>query len=414
MWPRHQLAAYSPIPVSAIAQAAAAGLGFDRDPRGALIELLGREYDAARVVLCGSGTQSLQLAITIGMRRGGSTTTVALPAFSCFDVASAAVGADARVACYDVDPNTLAPDLDSFERVLRGGARAVVVAPLYGVPVPWDEIQAIAERHGALLIEDAAQGHGATWRGRMIGTLASISILSFGRGKGWTGGEGGALLLRGALAREIETLPLPRLAREAATSAALVVQWALGRPSVYGIPRSIPALTLGETRYREPKGPRSMTRAAAAAALRGREQSQSEARVRRANANAILDAVSHPSGLQPIKTPEDATAGYLRLPILVRGGASVALSRPELERLGVTASYPMPLFNLPALHDRLVTAGEHLPGAKSLSQQLITLPTHSQLESRERNRLVSILLSATQSEGCAQTDPSPQTERPST
>jgi dTDP-4-amino-4,6-dideoxygalactose transaminase len=260
MWPRHQLAAYSPIPASAVAHATTHGLGLASDDRGPLAELLRRDYAAARVALSGSGTQALQLAIALAMRRAGPTTTVALPSFSCFDVASAAVGANARVACYDIDPGTLAPDLESLERVLRNGAGVAVIAPLYGIPVPWNDVEALASQHGAILIEDVAQGHGAAWRGRALGMLASISTLSFGRGKGWTGGEGGALLLRGDMAdAELGSIQLPSVAREARTVMALAVQWALGRPALYGIPRSIPGLGLGETQYHPPVGPRSMT-----------------------------------------------------------------------------------------------------------------------------------------------------------
>src|SRR5262245_6199582 len=123
MWPRHQLAAYSPIPVSAIAHAAAGVVGIEGDARNALVDLLQREYTAERVVLTGSGTQALQLAITIALRHRGPSTMVALPGFSCFDVASAAVGADAGVACYDIDPRTLAPDLNSLDRVVQRGAQ---------------------------------------------------------------------------------------------------------------------------------------------------------------------------------------------------------------------------------------------------------------------------------------------------
>ena len=55
-------------------------------------------------------------------------------------------------------------------------------------------IAEIAERHGLAVVEDAAQGLGATWRGRPLGSFGDVSVLSFGRGKGWTGGVGGALL----------------------------------------------------------------------------------------------------------------------------------------------------------------------------------------------------------------------------
>jgi perosamine synthetase len=390
MWPRHQLAAYSPIPVSAMAHAAFSGLGFGADPRAAMIDLLRREYSASGVVLCGSGTQALQLAIAMAMRRFGTAPTVALPGFSCFDVASAAVGANARVTCYDIDPTTLSPDLESLERALNTGARVVVVAPLYGVPVPWDEIERMAERYGAVLIEDAAQGHGASWQGRALGTLGSISTLSFGRGKGWTGGEGGALLVRGGVQSELDALPESGVTREAKTTAALAVQWMLGRPALYGIPRSVRGLGLGETQYHAPVTPRSTSRAVAAGALKSFDASRAEARTRRANAEAILRAIAQHDGFDAIQVGKEATPGYLRLPILLHDGAERNLNMRDALSLGVTPSYPMALSDLPALRDRLTGPIERSTGASTLVRHLITLPTHSRVTELDRARIVGL------------------------
>src|SRR3989442_356539 len=192
---RRQPPAYSPVSLSALWSATLHGLRLAPDTRANLIALLECEYAADHVILLGSGTQALQIALRLAMSRVGDP-SVALPAFTCFDVASAAVGASARLRFYDVEPSTLAPDLESLERVLERGTRVVVVTPLYGLPVDWDTIDALAVRHGAIVIEDAAQGHHARWRGRPLGSLGSLSVLSFGRGKGLTGGAGGAPLLR--------------------------------------------------------------------------------------------------------------------------------------------------------------------------------------------------------------------------
>ncbi|MET0399208.1 MAG: DegT/DnrJ/EryC1/StrS family aminotransferase, partial [Longimicrobiaceae bacterium] len=205
---RHQLAVYSPVSLRAGGRAAGDALLRGADPRAPLLAELLRDYAAGSGALCGSGTQALQLALVEARRRGGDA-PVALPAFSCYDVAAAAVGAGVRVALYDVDPGTLAPDPESLERVLAAGARTVVAGPLYGVPLEWDTLRGAAGRHGALLVEDAAQGHGASWHGRPLGSLGDLSVLSFGRGKGWTGGRGGALLARGGGAARAAARPAP-------------------------------------------------------------------------------------------------------------------------------------------------------------------------------------------------------------
>ena len=253
---RHQLAAYSPISFNGVV-ASARSVVSSHDPRQKLRRDLAEIYstDADHVLLCSSGTHALQFALTTVRERLGGDKRVALPAFACYDIATAAVGADASVAFYDLDPQTLAPDMDSLERVLRAGTRAVVVAPLFGVPVEWEAIQACAAAHEAIVIEDAALGHGASYNNRPLGSLGIFSIISFGRGKGWTGGSGGAFFARGRGARESIASDAIATASESRNFAALLAQWTLGRPAIYGIPRALP-LGLGSTNYREPDATR--------------------------------------------------------------------------------------------------------------------------------------------------------------
>ena len=120
---------------------------------------------------------------------------VALPAYCCYDVATAADGAGVAFHLYDLEPETLSPDLASLRRSFDAGARSVVVAHLYGVPADLAAVRALAAEFGAIVIEDAAQGSGCEWRGRPAGAHGALGVLSFGRGKGVTGGKGGALLV---------------------------------------------------------------------------------------------------------------------------------------------------------------------------------------------------------------------------
>src|SRR5215831_6183123 len=232
---RHQLAVYSPIPIRALSASVAATIGGNRDCLEQLDAVLRREYAADEVLLCGSGTQALQVAIESARDEIGRQAPVALPSFSCFDVASAAVGAGGPVILYDLDPFSLSPDLESLERALAAGARVVVVAPLYGIPVEWDAIEELASSYGAILIEDAAQGHGASHRRRPLGALGDISTLSFGRGKGWTGGSGGAVLFRRGR-RASRTMRAALSTANLKTATVLAAQWGLGRPWLYGLP----------------------------------------------------------------------------------------------------------------------------------------------------------------------------------
>ncbi len=389
---RHQLPAYSPVSAKAALLAAGQLSGMGKDPRPELRALIQREYDSSSVVLCGSGTQALTLAIQEARRRVDRKTPVAIPAFSCFDVASAAIGADALVSLYDLDPDTLSPDLESLERVLRMGARVVIAAPLYGIPFDWQALTDLTTQYEAVLVEDAAQGHGASWNGKRLGSLGKIAILSFGRGKGWTGGTGGAILLSDSTGDpSTEGFLESGFSQRAAVAIRVAAQWALAQPDVYGLPLSIPALRLGETTYLPPRPVRAMTRVAATTLLATHDASRKEASVRQSNANAVVTGIAGSAQVKPIPTHSCPTAGYLRLPVRVSGGMASFPNVQRALRLGITPSYPMTLAALPQLAGRLVAPYGAWPGAQTLVRELVTVPTHSRLRAHEVSEIIGIL-----------------------
>lgn len=377
---------HSPLSPSTLARAALGSLG-SGEPRAELTKLLEEEYDASAVVLTDSGTHALQLALGAALASGDAG-RVALPAFSCFDLVTAALGAGADMVFYDLDPMTLDPDERSFRDVLGSpGVAAVVVAPLFGRTVPWDRIRAEAREADVLLVEDAAQGVGSSWRGQPAGSLGDLSILSFGRGKGWTGGGGGALLVRTGRVEvkpPVEAPPAgwPILVRSAA-------QWALGRPSLYGIPSRIPWLGLGETPFHPPSAPRGMAPASARMVLANREPSLRAARIRRANARAILGRL----GLdEAAEDPARADGGsHLRLPIRLAQGMETFPDPTAARRLGIIGGYPRVLPSLAATGAEAASAARSWPGAATLVRELITLPTHRWVGPREMDTMVRLL-----------------------
>ena len=385
---RHQLPVYAPLSPGALARAVGSAVIPGADPRARLRSLLVRDFHADGALLTDSGTHALQLAIRTALAATGARRIVALPAFTCYDVATAAVGAEATVALYDIDPATLAPDPASLEAALKNGAGVVVVSPLYGVPVDWDAIEMLARPYGALVIEDAAQGHGATWGDRPLGAHGRLSVLSFGRGKGWTGGAGGALLWRGDGAPPVADLPPNGALSTARTLVAATAQWALGRPSLYHFPASLPWLELGETHYREPSPACGPGRSVAALVLATREAALREAAARRERAASIIDRLG--ADVVTIRIPAGGDAGYLRLPVRIPGRAA-ALVR-QLHQLGVAPSYPTTLAELPAIRARLAAGNPAgTAGADALVRDLLTLPTHSRLRDGELRSITSAI-----------------------
>ncbi len=384
--------AHSPLSLGNLLDSVVGGRG---DPRQELAEVLSSQHAAEKTLLVDSGTHALQIAVSLAMTRSARPPVVALPAYSCFDVATAAIGAGARVVVYDVDPESLGPDPDSLRLAFECGALAAVIAPLYGMPVQWDLIDQSAAEYDALVIEDAAQGHGASWHGSPLGRHGSLSVLSFGRGKGWTGGIGGALLLRGdtlalltsALAdREAPPGPLATFARAAA-------QWALSRPLLYALPASLPWLHLGETRYRQPSVPREISRVAAGLLLGSRSASALEAQVRRANARVLDTAFESVSSVRRIRPVPGGQPGYLRYPVRVPRGFAGLADPARAARLGIASGYPASLAELPAVRNWLASVDRPTvcAGAEELVRTLITLPTHSLVTREELESGVALI-----------------------
>jgi dTDP-4-amino-4,6-dideoxygalactose transaminase len=361
--------------------------------------LLLQRYQGDECLLCSSGTDALRIALSTLTTGPNQARPVLLPAFTCYEVASAAAGARVRLALYDVDPVTLEPDWESIRSVGRRGAAALVVAPLFGMPVDWDVAREMAEAIGAPLIADVAQSQGATWKGAPAGSSADLIVLSFGRGKGWTGGGGGALLSRnqGRISNALEheaLTPLYRRRRRGEVRAVMAVisQFLLGRSAFYGLPASIPSLRLGETVYHPPRPPEPMRHVSAALLLANDAVSLREVSRRRNNAAQYTRWLQERRGIITAVPGSrlDGSSGALRYPLRVRGGWQ-AVRGTEAPRLGAAATYPATLQELPALRSQIEAGQPPVAGASLLTSELITLPTHSQTTEPERSRLVQLL-----------------------
>jgi dTDP-4-amino-4,6-dideoxygalactose transaminase len=107
--------------------------------------------------------------------------------------------AGAQVVFVDVDPQTYLLDVSKLEAKITAKTKAIIPVHLYGQPADMDPILAIARKHGLKVIGDAAQAHGALYRGRPIATLADITCYSFYPGKNLGAyGDGGALVMESA------------------------------------------------------------------------------------------------------------------------------------------------------------------------------------------------------------------------
>jgi hypothetical protein len=289
------------------------------------------------------------------------------------------------VRLYDLDPNTLSPDLESVEKAINRGVDAIVVAHLYGYPADVGAVQALARQHGIPVIEDSAQGAGGNLGGVRLGGIGDISILSFGRGKGATTGSGGAVLVRtpalGTWVRQVRNdLAVGR--RGGQEIGALAIQWLLSHPLLYRLPASIPALKLGEMIYHPPRQPRAMPTAAAAMLCSVLRVDDSEIEIRRGRANSLLSRINGSRRIVPIHTVAGGGSGFLRLAVTDMIG-DLSASAP----LGVLRGYPLTLEQHEPLKPMLQAGERPGKGSVLLRDRLFTLPTHSRVGSRDQARL---------------------------
>lgn len=174
---------------------------FGKRVEARLADLLG----APRVLLTTSCTHALELALlALGVGPGHE---VLCPSFTFVSTANAALRVGARPVFADIEAETLGLDPADVEQRLTPRTRALVPVHYAGVAPDMDALLALASDRGVRVVEDAAQGLGATFRGRPLGTLGDAGCFSFHETKNVTCGEGGALALRDPeLIRKAETV----------------------------------------------------------------------------------------------------------------------------------------------------------------------------------------------------------------
>jgi dTDP-4-amino-4,6-dideoxygalactose transaminase len=141
----------------------------------------------------GNGTDALYIALKA---LGISENDEVISAANTFIATSEAITmTGAKVAFVDCDRDTFNIDVDKIENVISPKTKAIIPVHLYGQPADMDRIREIAAEHNLFIIEDAAQAHGAVYKGENVGTLGDIACFSFYPGKNLGAyGDAGAVL----------------------------------------------------------------------------------------------------------------------------------------------------------------------------------------------------------------------------
>jgi perosamine synthetase len=326
-----------------------------------------RAVGARFAVAVNSGTTALYLAYRALLAPGDE---VIVPDFTFVATASMVVAVGAKPVFADVDPETFTLDPADVERRLTRRTRALAPVHLYGHPADISGLTRLAQRHHLRVIWDAAQAHGASFRGRDVGSFPDVVCYSFYPSKNMTTGEGGML-----------TTSDPSLAAE------------------FRLARSHGE----ESRYRHVRLGFNFRLTDFAAAL-GREQLRklpAAIRLRRRNAAVLACGLAGVPGLKMPKTTARAEHAFnlftIRLdPDILR------LSRDEfqkqLARRGIetAAHYPLPLHRQPIF--RGYGSDREFPVSARLAETVLSLPVHPGLSHRD---LGYIVRSVRELAGCA-------------
>jgi len=321
-----------------------------------LEEKLAAYTGAKYCITCANGTDALQIALmALGV---GSGDEVITPGFSYIATAEAAVILGAKAVYVDIDPTNYNLDPEGLEAAITPRTRAIIPVSLYGQPADFDTINAIAEKHGIPVIEDAAQSFGARYKDRKSCNLSTIACTSFFPTKPLgCYGDGGAIFTSDSdLAKSIR-----QIAR-------------------HGQERRYHHIRVGVNSR--------LDTLQAAILLPKLEILDDEVHARQEVASAY-DLALDDSGLVLPEISPSCMSAWAQYTVRVPNRFDV---RERMNDLGVPTAvhYPMPLNAQPAVRD----ANARVPHGDIASKEVMSLPMHPYLQSADTTNITSALLTA--------------------
>lgn len=338
-----------------------------------------KEYLGVGQCFLGNSARSLLFLLLERLKEkdGKDRKEVLIPGYTCYSLAASIVKAGLRIRIYDLDPGSFAPDLDSVRANIGPETLAIVSQHLFGIPAQLDGIVSLSHEAGIVHIEDGAQGLGASLSGRKVGLWGDFGLFSFGRGKPLPLGSGGALVsLDNPAVEGLEAVTGSKGYDQLAATACIQI---LSHPRLYGCLEALP-LGLGRTvfdpGFKAASMPAAMGRLGRISMGSLRSLNEHRNRIARIYRDILPEEmiVPVPVGADPI---------FTRYPIMIQ--------RPNisksLTRLGARRMYPNAVVDAPEIQPYLSDHGYKTPGASSIAERLVTLPTHKGISSEIAERI---------------------------
>jgi dTDP-4-amino-4,6-dideoxygalactose transaminase len=321
------------------------------------------QFEDAFAAYCGvqhcigvaNGTSAIELVLRgAGIGPGDEVITTALTFIATVE---SILFAGARPVLVDVDLETALVRPEAVEAAITSRTAAIAPVHLYGQPVDLDAFRRLADRHKLFLLEDAAQAHGARWRGRRAGSVGDAATFSFFPGKnlGAIGDAGCVTTDDAVLAARIRRLRDHGRADKY-------------RHDAIGTNARLDTLQAAVLGVKLPY-------------LDGWNDA------RRRHAGAYDDAMAQFAGVEPIRIEDGAEAVYHQYVVRL---ADREAARDALSHAGIASGvhYPIPLHRQPALAG-LVEG--RFPVAEALSESVLSLPVYPELTDSQHQAVVAAL-----------------------
>ncbi|MBR3213334.1 MAG: DegT/DnrJ/EryC1/StrS family aminotransferase [Methanosphaera sp.] len=307
------------------------------------------EYTESKyAVATSSGTTALHAALkAVDVQKGDEVITTP---FTFAATSNSVLYSDATPVYCDIDPVTFNLDPSKIEEKITDKTKAILPVHLYGQPADMCPIMEIAEEHDLKVIEDAAQAHGSTYKGKKIGSIGDMGCFSFYPTKNMTTGEGGMV-----------TTNDEELDEKA------------GMIRAHGESKRYEQSLLGYN-YR-------MTDIAASIGLVQLDNIDKFNRIRNENAAYLNDALSDVEGITTPEVAADRTHVFHQYTIRVSDKRDEFREYLTQNGIGTGVHYPIVLYKQP-YYQKLGITG-NCPEAECAARQVISLPVHPSLTQDE-------------------------------
>jgi len=308
---------------------------------------------AKHAVAVNTGTAALHCALLVAGVKAGDE--VIVPSFTFHATAEVVLMAGAEPVFADIDPDTYTVTAETVEAAMTRNTKAIMPVHLYGLPVDLDPLKKVARERGVALIEDAAQAHGAEYKGSRIGSIGDMSCFSFYAGKNMTTGEGGMITTN-----DDDYSERLRMLRS------------------HGEQRPYWPVSVGNN-YR-------MTEVLAAVGAAQLRKLPSFLERRRKNAQFLGEKVNMLGKVAPPKEPEGRKHAWYLFTLRLRGAnagkRNKVIEKMRSRNIEAAVYYESPLHLLPLYRERS-TSRRPLPETEKACRQVFSLPVHPKLEEQE-------------------------------